>query len=168
MQHNQHELDSVDYLILKTLLSDASIAYSDIAKELNVSGGTIHVRMKKLQDSGIVLGTKLLINPAKLGFDICAFLGIYLEKGSAYRQVSDDLLEIDEIVELHYTTGNYNIFAKVICKDTQHLRTVLNDKIQIIPGVQSTETFISLEQSIHRDITLNLNEATVHHPDSHR
>lgn len=149
------EVDELDKSILRILMKDASVPYTDIARELNVSGGTIHVRMKKMSEAGVVTGSKLTVNPSLLGFDVCAFLGIYLEKGSAYKKALEQLKEIPEIVEIYYTTGIYNMFAKIICRDTAHLRNVLNDKIQIIDGVQRTETFISLDKSIEREISLD-------------
>ncbi len=147
------EIDKLDRQILSKLMKNAKRPYTDIAQELAVSGGTIHVRMKKLEDSGVVKGYLLEVDPEKLGFDVCAFLGIYLEKSSMYNDASAQLTLIPEIVAAHYTTGLYNIFAKVICRDTNHLREVLN-KIQNISGIQRTETFISLEESINRPIGL--------------
>jgi Lrp/AsnC family transcriptional regulator for asnA, asnC and gidA len=148
------EIDKLDRQILSMLIQDAGIPYTDIAKKLLVSGGTIHVRMKKLLEMGVVEGNYLNINPAKVGFDVCAFLGIYLNKASEYRDAAADLEKITEIVEMHYTTGTYSMFAKVLCRDTKHLREVLNEKIQTIKGVQRTETFISLEESIKRQIRI--------------
>ncbi len=148
------EIDNLDIDILSILMNDATTAYTEIAKELIVSGGTIHVRMKKMQDMGIIKGSNLIVDAQKVGYDICAFLGIYLEKGSIYHDAVKELKKIKEIVELHYTTGNYSMFAKIICRDTGHLRYVLNDEIQAVPGIQRTETFISLEESIKRQITL--------------
>lgn len=149
-----YEIDNLDRQILRLLMQDVTRAYTDIAKELNVSGGTIHVRMKKLLEMGVVKGSQLLIDPVAVGFDVCAFLGVFLEKGSEYKDAVLQMQAIPEIVELHYTTGSYSMFVKVICKDTKHLREVLNEKIQVIPGVQRTETFISLEESISRQIAL--------------
>lgn len=146
------EIDKLDRQILSVLMKDAKTPYTDIAKQLYVSGGTIHVRMKKLEQLGIVQGANLIVDYAKLGYDISAFLGIYLDKSSLYEQVAEALNDIPEIVGAHYTTGLYNIFAKVICRDTKHLRQVLNDKIQKIDGIQRTETFISLHESINRPI----------------
>jgi Lrp/AsnC family transcriptional regulator, regulator for asnA, asnC and gidA len=123
-----------------------------LAKQLYVSSGTIHVRMKKMEQLGIVQGSTLLIDYHKLGYDVTAFLGIYLDKSSLYDEVAEHLKQIPEIVEANYTTGLYSIFARIICKDTNHLRLVLHDKIQKIPGIQRTETFISLEQSINRPV----------------
>lgn len=146
------QIDKLDKQILSILIKDSTVPYTDIAKELLVSAGTIHVRMKKLIDIGVVMGSHLEINPAKAGYDICAFLGIFLEKGSEYHDCVSRMKKIPEIVELHYTTGVYSMFAKIICRDTQHLREVLNEHIQPIKGVQRTETFISLEESIKRQV----------------
>jgi Lrp/AsnC family transcriptional regulator for asnA, asnC and gidA len=148
------EIDNLDIEILSILMNDATTAYTEIAKELIVSGGTIHVRMKKMQDMGIIKGSNLIIDAQKVGYDICAFLGIYLEKGSIYHDAVEKLKQVKEIVELHYTTGAWSMFAKIICRDTTHLRHVLNDQVQAVPGIQRTETFISLEESIKRQITL--------------
>lgn len=148
------DIDELDIKILTMLLQNARLPFTDIAHDVHTSSGTVHVRMKKLEAAGIVKGAQLLLSPAKLGYDICAFLGIYLEKGSLYKTVVKELEAIPEIIELHYTTGNYNILAKIVCRDTQHLREVLNDKIQAIEGIERTETFISLEESLQRPISL--------------
>lgn len=150
----ESEIDKLDKKILSILMRNAKRPYTDIAQELFVSGGTIHVRMKKMEDAGIVRGYNLEVDHSKLGFDISAFLGIYLDKSSLYDEVAEALKEIPEIVGIHYTTGLYNIFARVICKDTKHLREVLHDKIQKIPGIQRTETFISLQESVNRPIDI--------------
>ena len=150
-----YKLDQLDLQILKILIENANTPYTDIARELKVSGGTIHVRMKKMQEAGIVIGSRLIVDPNSLGYDVTAFLGIYLEKASVYTQVEQMLRDIPEIVELHYTTGAYNMFAKLICRNTNHLREVLHDKLQTVPGVQRTETLISLDESIRREIQLD-------------
>lgn len=152
--YQNFDLDQLDIQILSTLMEDASIAYTEIAKKLEVSGGTIHVRMKKMEEMGVIKGSNLLINPQLVGFDVTAFLGIYLEKGSQYKHAVDQLREIPEVVELHYCTGSYSMFAKIICRDTEHLRKVLNEGIQSVEGIQRTETIISLEESIKRQIKL--------------
>ncbi|PRY14788.1 Lrp/AsnC family transcriptional regulator for asnA, asnC and gidA [Pontibacter ummariensis] len=149
-----YEIDNLDKQILRLLMQDVTRAYTDIAKELGVSGGTIHVRMKKLTEMGVVKGSQLLVNPSAVGFDVCAFIGVFLEKGSEYKDAVAQMRAIPEIVELHYTTGSYSMFAKIICRDTKHLREVLNEKLQAIDGVQRTETLISLEESISRQITI--------------
>jgi Lrp/AsnC family transcriptional regulator for asnA, asnC and gidA len=147
-----YEIDSVDLKILNLLMEDAKIPYTEIAKKVFVSGGTVHVRMKKLEEMGVVIGTTLKMDYSKLGYDVTCFLGIYLTKSSLYYQVVEELKNIPEIVKVHYTTGNYNIFIKIHCKDTRHLRDVLHDKIQKVDGIERTETFISLEESLNRHL----------------
>ena len=148
------EIDQLDRKILTILMQDAVVPYTEIAKQLDVSAGTIHVRMKKMVDLGVVTGSQLIINPSVVGYDICAFIGVFLDKGSAYLDVREQMKAIPEIVELHYTTGIYSIFAKVLCRDTSHLREVLNEKIQPIVGIQRTETFITLEEGFSRQINI--------------
>jgi Lrp/AsnC family transcriptional regulator for asnA, asnC and gidA len=145
-------IDNLDREIIAILMLDAKTPYTDIAKKLIVSAGTIHVRMKKLEQAGVVQGSYLKIDAAKLGYDLSAFLGVYLQKGSQYNEVIEELNRIPEVVEAYYTTGQYSIFVKIVCKNTQHMRTVLNDDIQPIKGIQRTETFIALEESIHRQV----------------
>jgi Lrp/AsnC family transcriptional regulator for asnA, asnC and gidA len=151
---NKPELDPLDYKILEILVEDANLPYTEIGQRLDVSGGTVHVRMKKMESLGIVKGAQLLIDYSKIGWDITAFLGIYLDKSSLYEDVAKQLEAIPEVVNIHYTTGIYSIFAKIICRDTQHLREVLHDKIQRVTGIQRTETFISLEESLIRNTPL--------------
>jgi Lrp/AsnC family transcriptional regulator for asnA, asnC and gidA len=151
-------LDELDRKILIELLNDARQAYTDIAKKLFVSSGTIHVRMGKMEEMGIVDGSSIAVNLEKLGLDVVAFLGIYLSKSSLYDEVSAGLKRIPEIVEAHYTTGNYSIFARIVCRDTNHLREVLHDKIQEIEGIQRTETFISLEESFRRPVSIEVED----------
>lgn len=148
-------IDKLDRDIIDTLLEDADMPYTEVAKKLFVSSGTIHVRMKKLRDQlGVVRGAYLDVDHAKLGYDITAFIGIFLEKSSLYETVTEKLKAIPEIVSAHYTTGNYSIFARIVCKDTDHLRNVLSDKVQSIKGIQRTETFISLDESIDRPLRM--------------
>lgn len=149
-----YEIDDVDLKILSHLMLDAKTPYTEIAKKVFVSGGTVHVRMKKLEELGVVKGTTLQLDYSKLGFDVTCFLGIYLQRSSLYDLVVEKLKEIPEIVKIHYTTGNYNIFIKIHCRDTNHLREVLHDKIQKVEGIDRTETFISLDESMSRPIQL--------------
>jgi Lrp/AsnC family transcriptional regulator for asnA, asnC and gidA len=150
-----YEIDNTDLQILALLSEDAKMPYTEIAKKVYVSGGTVHVRMRKLEEMGIVQGATLKIDYSKLGYDITAFLGIYLEKSSFYDRVAAELEKIPEVVSLHYTTGPYSMYAHVYCKDTQHLREVLHDKIQKIDGVDRTESIISLEERVQRTIQLS-------------
>tara|TARA_B100000427_G_scaffold283165_1_gene255319 strand:+ start:223 stop:684 length:462 start_codon:yes stop_codon:yes gene_type:complete len=151
---SNYQIDNIDRGILSELMINAKVPYTEIAKKLIVSAGTIHVRMKKMEEAGIVKNSRLHINYELLGFDMTAFLGIYLEKGSTYTDVIKQLNLIPEIVEAHYTTGVYSIFAKIRCKNTKHMRQILNEEIQSIKGIQRTETIISLEQSIDKHIIL--------------
>lgn len=148
------KIDELDRKILALLMQDAEQPYTAIAKKVHMTGGTVHVRMKKLRQMGIVQGASLKVDNSKLGFDICAFIGIYLDKSSLYDMVAEELSKIPEVVEAYYTTGLYSIFVKIYCKDTNHLRDVLHDKIQNISGIQRTETFISLQQSINRPVNI--------------
>ena len=136
------ELDQLDKQILAKLVEDGKMPYTELAKLLFVSSGTIHVRMKKMEELGVVTGSSLQLDYHKLGYDVTAFLGIYLDKSSLYDEVVEQIKKIPEVVEANYTTGAYSILAKIVCKDTNHLRLVLHDKIQKIPGIQRTETFI--------------------------
>lgn len=147
-------LDDLDIQILDILIKDSRTPYLEIARKCHVSGGTIHVRMKKMEDLGIIQGTKLILNNAKLGYDVCCFIGIYLDKASAFNDVLNELDKIKEVVELHYTTGEYSIFIKVICKSISDLQHLLMNKIQVISEIQRTDTFISLSQPIDRNIQL--------------
>lgn len=146
----KHELDDIDLNIISIMLDDAKTSYADIGAKLFISGGTVHVRLKKLTELGIITGSKLKVDFEKLGYDIKAFLGIYLEKSQYYSDVVIELKKIPEVISAHYTTGNYSIFATIICHDTNHLREILSGGIQKIEGIQRTETFISLEESIER------------------
>ncbi len=148
------DFDEVDKKILAVLMKNANTPYTDIAKKIRVSGGTVHVRMNRLEELGVVVGSTISIDYTKLGYDVTAFIGIHLESSSMYESVSDQLKTIPEIISANYTTGAYGIFAKVICRDTPHLRTVLHDKMQKIVGVQRTETFISLQESINRPLDI--------------
>jgi len=148
------QVDKTDLQILEILMQDAKKPFTEVARRVNVSGGTIHVRMNKLEEAGIVEKTTLKVNYAKLGYDITAFIGIYLEKSALYDQVLTELRKVPEITSIHYTTGNYSMFIKIHCKDTNHLKEVLHDKIQQIEGIDRTETMISLEESLDRNLNL--------------
>ncbi|MBA4197931.1 MAG: transcriptional regulator AsnC [Chitinophaga sp.] len=144
--------DKLDLQIIQAMMEDADVSYADLGKKLFVSGGTVHVRMKKLEEQGIIKGRKLSVDFKAMGYDVIAFIGIYLEKSSLYDNVAKELIKISEIVRLNYTTGNYSIFAEIICKDIQQLKLVLHDKLQNIKGIERTETFISLEESLNRSV----------------
>ena len=150
-----YQIDKLDREILGILIKDAKIPYTDIAKRLIVSPGTIHVRMKRMERLGIVRGATLIIDPAKIGYDMTAFVGIYLIKGSVYKDVIKEISKIPEIIEAYFTTGEYSIFAKVVCKNTEHLREVINDRLQPVNGISRTETIISLGESIKKQVPID-------------
>lgn len=149
-----YDIDNVDLKILSILTQNAQMPYTEIGKLVCVSAGTVHVRMKKMEQLGIVKGSQLIIDYTKIGYDITAFLGIYLKESSLYDAVVKDLLAVPQILSINYTTGNYSIFAKLICKDTKHLMELLHDKIQKISGIERTETFISLQESTNRSLII--------------
>ncbi len=150
-----YEIDNTDLKILEILMQDAKRPYTEVAKKVNVSQGTVHVRMNKMEEAGILEKTTLRINYAKLGYDITAFIGIYLEKSALYESVLARLKGIPEIINIHYTTGNYSMFVKIHCRDTNHLKEVLHDKMQQVEGIERTETMISLEESLDRNLKLS-------------
>lgn len=150
-----YEIDNTDLKILEILMQDAKRPFTEVAKKVNVSQGTVHVRMNKMEEAGILGKTTLRINYAKLGFDITAFIGIYLEKSALYESVLAKLKGIPEITSIHYTTGNYSMFLKIHCRDTNHLKEVLHDKMQQVDGIERTETMISLEESLDRNLKLS-------------
>ena len=145
-------LDKLDLQIINAMMDNAEISYAELGKKLFVSGGTIHVRIKKLQEFNIVKGTRLSVDLKLLGYDITAFVGIYLEKSSLYDAVATDLMKIPEIIRLNYITGNYSMFIEIVCKDITQLRYVLHDELQKIKGIERTETFISLEEGFCRNV----------------
>jgi Lrp/AsnC family transcriptional regulator for asnA, asnC and gidA len=145
-------LDKLDLQIIEAMMQNAEISYAELGKKLFVSGGTIHVRIKKLQEFNIVKGTRLSVDLKQLGYDITAFVGIFLEKSSMYDTVAEDLKKIPEIIRLNYTTGNYSMFIEIVCKDIAQLRYVLHDALQKIKGIERTETFISLEEGFFRNV----------------
>jgi len=154
MKEKELHIDGIDKIILKHLMNDARTPILSIAREIGISGAAIHQRLRKLESAGLIAGSKFIINPKALGFKTLAFVGIFLDTASKYSEAIKRLKEIPEVIESHYTTGNYAIFIKILCKDNEHLMKLLNLEIQSIKGVARTETFISLDQQIDRQIKL--------------
>ena len=146
-------VDGIDKIILKNLLLDARTPIQAIAKASGISGAAVHQRLKKLQKAKVISGSQIILNPRILGFKTVAFIGIYLDKAIRNTEAVKQLKNIYEVIECHYTTGNWSIFAKLLCKDNEHLMQLLNNKIQSIEGVSRTETFVSLQEQINRQIT---------------
>ena len=145
-------IDGIDKIILNHLMDDARKPILEIARNLGISGAAIHQRLRKLEKAGLIEGSKLVINPRVLGYTTLAFVGVYLDKAVSNPSAVKKLREIPEVLECHYTTGNWSIFLKILCRNNEHLMNVLNKNIQAIEGVSRTETFISLDQQIQRQI----------------
>ena len=148
----KYQIDATDRKILHLLSNDARISFLEIARVCGMSGAAIHQRVAKLKSSGIISGYGLKLSPGDLGYQTCAFIGVFLEKAHLYHEVAEAFSKIPEIVACHYTTGNYAIFIKVYCRNNEHLMAVLSNDIQQVKGVSSTETFISLEQAFETAI----------------
>lgn len=147
-------IDGIDKKILRALMQDARTSVLEIARMVGISGAAIHQRLRKLEKSGLLVGSKFIINPKVLGYTTMAYVGVYLDKAMNNPQAVKQLEKIPEVLECHYTTGHWSIFLKLLCKDNAHLMEVLNKDIQSISGVSRTETFISLDQQINRQIQI--------------
>ena len=150
------KVDKLDRKILSILSKNARMAFKDVADECGVSRAAVHQRVERLKEDGVITGSGFSVNPKAVGFGTCTYVGIRLERGSMYKDVVKKLIEIPEIVECHFTTGPYTMMVKLYVRDNEQLMTLLNDTLQSIDGVVSTETLISLDQSIMRDVPINL------------
>lgn len=146
------QIDNLDRQILDIITKNARIPYLEVARACNVSGAAIHQRVQKLIKTGVIKGSEFKVDPVAVGFKTCAYIGIFLEHPGHYKNVVEKFQKVHEIIECHYTTGNYSLFIKVYTRDNEHLRDVLTNSIQNIEGVTRTETLISLEESINRQI----------------
>ncbi len=154
MKDNLH-IDSLDKKILSIISKDARIPFLEVARECGVSGAAIHQRVQKMMNAGIITGSEFIVDPIKIGFTTCAYVGIFLEKASMFDDVVHELEQIQEITECHYTTGNYSVFIKIYAKNNSHLKTVISDKLQSINGIARTETYISLEERFKRHLPID-------------
>ena len=152
------KIDNLDKKILSILSKNARIPFKDVAAECGVSRAAIHQRVQHLIENGVIMGSGFDVNPKSLGYSTCTYVGITLERGSMYKDVVDCLRQIPEVVECHFTTGPYTMLVKLYAKENEQLMQLLNGRLQSIPGVVATETLISLEQSIRREIPVNLDE----------
>ncbi|WP_314789156.1 Lrp/AsnC family transcriptional regulator [Prevotella nigrescens] len=149
------KIDKLDRKILGILSQNARIPFKDVAAECGVSRAAIHQRVQHLIENGVIIGSGFHVNPKSLGYTTCTYVGLNLERGSMYRDVVERITTIPEVIECHFTTGSYTMLVKLFAKDNEQLMDLLNNKIQSIPGVVSTETLISLEQSIKREIPIS-------------
>jgi len=147
-------IDGIDKIILRQLMKDARKPILEIARKVGISGAAIHQRLRKLEKSGLLAGSKFIIDPKVLGYRTMAFIGVYLERAANNARAVRQLEDIPEVIECHYTTGNWSILIKILCKNNEDLMNLLNKKIQAIDGVSRTETFISLDQQIDRQIKI--------------
>ena len=152
------KVDKLDRKILSILSKNARMAFKDVADECGVSRAAVHQRVERLKEDGVITGSGFSVNPKAVGFGTCTYVGIRLERGSMYKNVVKKLIEIPEIVECHFTTGPYTMMVKLYVRDNEQLMTLLNDTLQSIDGVVSTETLISLDQSIMRDVPIHVED----------
>jgi Lrp/AsnC family transcriptional regulator for asnA, asnC and gidA len=152
------KIDELDKRILDIISKNARIPFKDVADECGVSRAAIHQRVQRLTDIGVISGSGYHINPKKLGFHTCTYVGLSLAKGSMYKEAIEELKKIPEIVEAHFTTGPYSVIVKLYARDNEHLMTLLNERIQEIHGVMATETMISLDQSIKKELPVTIEQ----------
>ena len=145
------KIDNLDRKILKILSKNARIPFKDVAAECNVSRAAIHQRVQHLIDDGVITGSGFDVNPKSLGYSTCTYVGITLERGSMYKQVVERLVHIPEIVECHYTTGDYDMFIKIYALNNHHLLTIIHDKLQPL-GLARSETIISFNSAFDRQL----------------
>ena len=157
------KIDNLDRKILNMVMRNARMPSKDIAAVCGVSRAAIHQRIQRLIGLKVIIGSGYKVNPRSLGYNTCTYIGISLEKGSMYREALRKLEDLPEVVECHFTTGPYSMLVKVYVQDTSHLMELLNDRIQHIPGVTATETLISLEQSLNRELQLPLVAGSKHY-----
>lgn len=148
-----HRLDALDKKILELVIADARIPFLEVARSCNVSGAAIHQRIQKLTNIGILKGSQFNIDPEKIGYETCAFIGLYLKDPEKFDDVVEELRKIPEVVECHYTTGGYDMFIKLYAYNNHHLLNVIHDKLQPL-GLSRSETIISFNEAINRPITI--------------
>lgn len=148
------KIDDLDKEILKIIIKNAKIPFVEVAEACGVSRAAVHQRVQKLIDMDVIEGSGYQVNAQKMGYNTCTYIGIKLERGSMYKDVVPELQKIPEIVECHFTTGPYTMLVKLYACDNHHLMTLLNNKIQEIPGVTATETLIPLQESIKKELPI--------------
>lgn len=158
-----HQIDKLDEKILKLISENARIPFLEVARECNVSGAAIHQRIQKLQNIGIIKGSEFILDATKIGYNTCAYMGIFLKDANMFKSVVDELYKIPEVVECHYTTGEYAMFIKIYAKNNKDFLSIIHDKLQPIKGISSTETIISLSEAFKRQapiISLEVDDDT--------
>ena len=151
-----YHLDAIDQKILSSLVKNARMPFLEIARECGVSGAAIHQRVKRLEANGVITGSSYHVQPKSLGYQLCVYIGISMEKASMYNKVIAELQQIPEVVEAQYTLGAFGLLIKVYAHDNEHLLQLLNTKIQEIPGVANTTTITALAQPIYRQLPIEI------------
>ena len=155
----KHQIDDIDRKILSHLVKNARMPFLEIARECGISGAAIHQRVKKMEEIGIIEGSRFIVKPSALGFQICAFIGITLDNAHQYKSVVKEIEKIPEVIECHFITGHYSFLLKIRCNSHEHLMDILINTLQNIPGIAKTESFISLDQLIEKQIDICPEEA---------
>ncbi len=150
---SHYKLDPLDKKIIELVLKDARIPFLEVARACNVSGAAIHQRIQKLTNLGILKGSQYIVNPEKIGYETCAYIGLYLKDPERFDEVVEALQNIPEVVECHYTTGGFDMFIKIYAYNNHHLLTVIHDKLQPL-GLSRSETIISFNEAINRPIAI--------------
>ena len=147
-------IDEIDRKILQIITQNARKPFKDVAEQVGISRAAVHQRVQKMFDNGVIIGSGYRVNPKALGYNLCVYVGLTLEKGSMYNEVSAELEKIPEVVESRFTLGAYSMLIKLSARDDQHLLDLLSNKLQGIHGVSNTETLTALDQRIHRSLPI--------------
>ena len=151
---SHHNLDLLDRKILRLIAGDARIPFLEVARSCNVSGAAIHQRIQKLTNLGILKGSQFIVDPEKVGYETCAYIGLYLQNPAKFDDVVEELKKIPEVVECHYTTGGFDMFIKIYARNNHHLLNIIHDKLQPL-GLSRSETVISFNAAINRQIPIS-------------
>ena len=160
---SNYQIDAIDRKILSYLVNNARMPFLEIARECGISGAAIHQRVRKMENNGVITGSRMVVKPGALGLNVCAFISVNLSEDNMYPDVVAALKHIPEIVECHFVTGKAALFLKVYCFDNEHLMSILLNTIQRIPYIQSTDTMISLDQSFEREVWVKDYKTTSFH-----
>ena len=160
---SNYQIDAIDRKILSYLVNNARMPFLEIARECGISGAAIHQRVHKMENNGVITGSRMVVKPGALGLNVCAFISVHLSEDNKYPDVVSALKHIPEIVECHFVTGKAALFLKVYCFDNEHLMSILLNTIQRIPYIQSTDTMISLDQSFEREVWVKDYKSTSFH-----
>jgi Lrp/AsnC family transcriptional regulator for asnA, asnC and gidA len=152
-----HQLDALDEKILRLIVNNARMPFLEVARECNVSGAAIHQRIQKLINLGVIKGSEFIIDNTKVGYETCAYIGLFLSSPGQFASVSEALEKIPEVVECHYTTGQYDLFIKIYAKNNQHLLNIIHQKLQPL-GLARTESLISFKETFRKQIPINFEE----------